>query len=77
MAQIHISGEQPFQVGAPLFAIGPSDSGYTLNYSADGVNFTPWDEATLAEKTQVVANAALGMYFKLVDNTTENIAITW
>ena len=77
MAQIRISGEQAFQVGAHTFAIGPSLSGYTLNYSADGVNYTPWDEGTLPEKTQVVANAALGMYFKLVDNTTDNIAVTW
>ena len=77
MAKIKISGEQAFQVEASIFAIGPSESGYTLNYSADGVNYIPWDDATLPEKTQVVANAALGMYFKLVDNTSENVTVTW
>lgn len=52
-------------------------SGYTLNYSADGVHFTPWEEGTLADTTQVVAHAALGMYFKLVGNTSDDITVTW
>lgn len=77
MAKIKISGEQPFQVGAPNFAISPSVSGYTLNYSADGVHFTPWEEGTPADTTQVVAHAALGMYFKLVGNTSDDITVTW
>lgn len=77
MARLKISGEQHFQVGAPLFAIGPSTSGYTLYYSADGVNFTPWDEGTLADTTQVVANAAAGMFFYLYGNSDDNIVITW
>lgn len=63
-----IVDEAPFQVEAENFAISPSPTGYTLNYSADGVNFTAWPEGTLAEKTQVVACAARGMYYKLVGN---------
>lgn len=66
-----VIGEQVFQVEAPNFAISPSESGYTLNYSADGVNFTAWDEITDANKTQVVAGAACGMFYKLVDNVSE------
>ena len=69
MAQrIKVTDEAAFQVEASNFAINPSATGYTLNYSADGVNFTPWSEGTLAEVTQVVACAAVGMYYKLVGN---------
>lgn len=65
---IKIKDEEVFQVEAPNFAISPSPTGYTLNYSADGKNFTPWTDGTLAEVTQVVACAACGMYYKLVGN---------
>lgn len=76
--RIKINGEQPFQVvGANVFAIAPSASGYTLNYSADGENYTAWDEATEADVTQVVANAASGMYFYLAGNTAEGVDIIW
>lgn len=69
MAQVKkVKDEEAFQVEAPNFAISPSPTGYVLNYSADGKNFTPWPEGTLAEVTQVVVCAALGMYFKLVGN---------
>lgn len=77
MAKIKISGEQPFQVGAPRFCIGRTPAGYTLQYSADGVHFTSWEEGTLAETDQVVANAAEGMYFRLLGNTGEDIIVTW
>ena len=50
--------------------------GYTLNYSADGKNFTPWTDGTLAEVTQVVACAACGMYYKLVGNVGD-VVITF
>ncbi len=72
MAQkIKVIDDAAFQVEAHNFAISPSATGYTLNYSADGTHFTPWDEATLPEVTQCVAGAALGMYFKLDGNVGE------
>lgn len=77
MAQIKVTGEQPFQVGAPRFAIGQTADGYTLNYSVDGENWTPWSAATPADTDQVVTNAAAGLYFKLAGNTSENVAITF
>lgn len=77
MMKITVNGEQPFQVNAPNFAIGPSASGYTLQFSADGENFTAWDEATAANTTQVVANAANGMYFILGGNTSDDVVITY
>lgn len=77
MAKIKVSGEKPFQVGASKFCIGATENGYTLNYSADGEHFTPWEEGTLANVDQVVVGAAAGMYFKLAGNTTDNVTITY
>ena len=71
-----VMNEEPFQVEAHNFAISPSATGYTLYYSADGVNFTPWTEGTLQDVTQVVAGAALGMYFKLDGNVGE-VVVTY
>lgn len=64
-------------MGAPRFCIGQTEAGYTLYFSADGVNYTAWDTVTLANTDQVVVNAACGMYFKLVNNVSDNVVITW
>lgn len=66
-----IQAETPFQVLAHSFAISPSAEGYTLNYSANGTDYTAWAEATQANDTCVVNGAAKGMWFKLVGNKSE------
>lgn len=71
-----ITGEQPFQVLAHSFALSPSAAGYTLQYSADGVNFSDWEEATPANETLVVNNIAKGMFFRL-DGNASKIVITY
>jgi len=73
---IKVHGEAAFQVELPNFAISPSASGYTLNYSADGVNYSAWEEATAAGETLVVCGAAGGMFYKLVGNTA-NVTVTY
>jgi|GEM_PF-4477773 len=60
MAVINVSGEKPFRVNANAFCIGQTTKGYTLNYSADGKNFTAWSEATGSGVDQVVNNMAKG-----------------
>ena len=35
---IKIKGEAPFQVLSHSFIVSPSEEGYTLNYSADGIH---------------------------------------
>ncbi len=77
MARKKISGEEVFQVGASRFTIGQSASGYTLNFSVDGVNFTAWTDGTLADTDQVVCNANPEMYFKLDGNTSDDVLIVW
>lgn len=71
MARIKVKGEQPFQVLATSFAISPSAEGYTLNYSANGEEYTAWEEATPANEVLVVNGVAKLMYFKLVGNQSD------
>ena len=71
MARIKITGEQPFQVLATSFAVSPSAEGYTLNYSANGVEYAAWEEATPSNEVLVVNCVAKLMYFKLVGNASD------
>lgn len=66
-----ITGEQIFSIPATGFAVSPSAEGYTLNYSADAVSFTPISEATPANEVGVFVDCAKGMCFKLVGNASE------
>lgn len=70
-----VEGENQFQILAHSFAVSPSNEGYTLAYSADGVNFTDWSEATPANETLVVNGIAKSMYFKLKGNNSNVIII--
>lgn len=76
MGNFKITGEKPFQILAHSFAVSPSSEGYTLNYSADGVHFTAWEEATPANETLVVNGVAKQMFFKLSGNASE-VEITY
>ena len=72
-----VSGEIPFQVsGAHSFAVSPSESGYTLQYSATGSDFTSYSAATPAAETLIVNGVANNMYFRLLNNTGE-VTVIW
>jgi hypothetical protein len=71
MINAHITGEKPFQVLAHSFSVSPSAQGYTLQYSADGINYTDYEEATPANETLIVNGIAKGMYFRLKGNSSE------
>lgn len=66
-----IVGEEAFQVLAHSFSVSPSSEGYTLAYSADGVNFTQYTEDTPADETLFVVDVPKGAFFKLVGNASE------
>lgn len=66
-----VIGENAFSVPANSFAISPSEEGYTLEYSADGVGFTAYADATPAGEVCVVNGAAKGMVYKLTGNQSE------
>ena len=71
MAVFKISGEAAFQVLSHSFTVSPSSEGYTLNYSADGLNWTAYTEATPANENLIVNGIAFGQYIKLVGNNSE------
>lgn len=66
-----LRGEQPIQVLSHSMIIGPSESGYTFCYSADGVTYTPYDQDTPANENLIVNGLAFGTYIKLSGNTGE------
>lgn len=72
-----ISGQSVFQIPAHSFICSPSESGYVLQYSADGVNFTSYDEETPAGENLIVNGVPKFTYFKLSGNTDENIRIQY
>ena len=71
MIKIKVQGEQPFQVLAHSFSCSPSEERYTLNYSADGKDYTAYTEETPAGEVLIVNGVAKNMYFKLVGNNSE------
>lgn len=72
----YINGDEQFQVLAHSFSVGYTN-GYTLQYSADGVNFTSWTAATPANEVLVVNGVAKNMWFKLSGNTTTATTINY
>ena len=64
-----ISGETAFQVESHSFSVSPSESGYTLQYSANGREWTDYSEAVPANETLIVNGCAFGQYIKLSGNT--------
>lgn len=76
MAQKIVSGANGFQVLAHSFSLSPSTEGYTLAYSADGINYTNYSEAVPANETLIVNGIAKAMYFKCVGNQT-NLVLTY
>lgn len=77
MNQITISGETPFQILAHSFSVAYTENGYTLMYSADGKEYTAWDEPTPGSENLVVNDIAKGMYFYLSGNTSSGVTITY
>lgn len=71
MARMKINGENAFQVLAHSFSVSPSSQSYTLQYSANGIEFTDWEETTPANETLVVNGVGKFMYFKLKGNNSE------
>lgn len=69
--QFTISGEQAFQVLSHSFSVSPSNEGYVLLYSANGTEWTEFEEEVPADETLVVNGCAFGQYFKLSGNESD------
>lgn len=68
---LQIQGERPFQVLAHSFSVSPSNENYTLQYSANGTEWTSFDTEVPADENLVVVNCAFGQYIKLSGNNSE------
>lgn len=69
--KVIIENEERFQAKKNQFMVGPSQSGYTLAYSADGVVFTDYDTPTPANENLIVNGAMMYGWFKLKGNSGE------
>lgn len=70
-----IIGEQPFQVLTNNFSISPSETGYQLQISADGVNYTTLFSVG-ANTTRLVTGVAANSYYRLLGNEGE-VVVNW
>lgn len=68
-----IQGEEAFQVMAHSFIVSPSEEGYTLEYSADGREFTAWDVAVPKGEVLNVCGNAMGAFFRFIGNKSDVI----
>lgn len=69
--KLKINADEAFQVLSHSFGVSPSSSSYTLQYSADGKDFTDWEETTPANENLFVINTPKYAYFKLKGNSGE------
>lgn len=67
---LEISGETAFQVMSHSFSVSPSESGYTLQYSANGKDWTSYEEAVPSNENLICNACAFGQYVKLSGNTS-------
>lgn len=74
--QLKINGEQPFQVLSTNFTIGPSESGYDLYFSADGISGYSKLFTVGANTNRQVTQVAAGSYYILSGNTDE-VTVNW
>lgn len=69
--EITITGEEIFAASTEHMVISPSESGYTLAYSEDGVKFSLYEEDTPADEVLVLRCVPVGTILKLSGNTSE------
>lgn len=71
---IEIKNNQVFQAVNTEFSFYVPSGEYTLYMSADGVNYTAWDETIIGEDTIVVSGVVPSMYF-YIDGLTSDIKV--
>lgn len=60
-----IESNAKFQVLSHSFSVSPSSSAYTLKYSANGTDWTPFETEVPASETLIVTDCAFGQYIWL------------
>lgn len=67
-----IESNPSFQVLSHSFSVSPSSREYTLQYSADGIDWTDYEETIPADENLIVNDCAYGQYIKLDGYTPYN-----
>lgn len=69
MAKITVHGEEVFRAQRDQFAVAPTSAGYTVAYSANGVDFTNDSDAQVpANENLVYLGSMTYGFYKLVGN---------
>ena len=72
MAKITVHGEEVFRAQKSQFAVAPTSAGYTVAYSADGLNFTNDTDAVVPANENLVYLGSMQYgYYKLVGNADD------
>ena len=75
--RILVNGQEPVQILAHSFSVAPTSAGYTIAYSADGISYTNYSEATPANEVLLVNGCPKNAYWKLVGNVDNNVVINY
>lgn len=73
--KLTVTGENVFAIPTTDFGVAPTQGGYTLSYSVDGVNFTDHEEATPANENLIVKNGLKNAFYKLKGNQGEAVVV--
>ena len=75
MAKITVHGEEVFRAQRDQFAVAPTSGGYTVAYSANGVDFTNDSDAQVpANENLVYLGSMTYGFYKLVGNS-DNVEV--
>ena len=75
MAKITVHGEEVFRAQRDQFAVAPTSAGYTVAYSANGVDFTNDSDAQVpANENLVYLGSMTYGFYKLVGNS-DNVEV--
>lgn len=72
-----IQTNKSFNVPAEGFAVSAPSAPYTLQYSADGVTFSDYEETIPANEVLFVSGLPKNAIYKLKSNTTEDLYIQY
>lgn len=74
---MRINKDEKFGVPTNYFGIGATTGGYTLEFSADGENWTSIEKDTPANEVHIVSGCPKNMFWRLRGNTEDNVLIKW
>lgn len=72
-----VNKEEKFSIATTAFSIGTSSSGYEVEFSLDGVNWTTCEKQTPPNECTIVNGCSKNLYWRLKGNTDNNVLIQW